>query len=277
MKRVTLILAALLVAAVPLVHADTNELYFSGLMKVFTSDAEYQQARRAEGNTPEFKLREAQYWWLKASVILEYSHEVRGGRQYQGDLDMLQFVPEGDRTNLKLGFQYARRAVKQYEALWAADKTNNRLNVLYAYAILTYVAIGSDLKKVDLASVQQLYFKARNLVNVVVARLPDNVNARYLRLLMTFDIPAASGMRPEAVILDDSKRFLADYSKLPPEVQNDREYRLYMNQVLLIRAFMLEQNSRVPEARATFARVNEATIVGDEFKKLYRKVAERLK
>ena len=272
-----LIAGMLLLLVPPRAAAATESLYFDELMQTFADEADYRQAREAAGVTADFKLKEAHYWWVKASVIYTSTVESRDDPAVQSDPEMMALVPENDRHNLNLAFDLATAAMRQYESLWATEKKNNRLNVLYAYGILEYVGIGSELKRLDMGTIQELYFKARNLVNVVVSRLPDNLNARYLRLLMTFDIPAATGMRPDSVILEDSRRFLADYSLLPEELRASGDYLMYLNQVRLIRAYVLGEGPGRSEAKTVFAQVDADALKAGVFKKLYQQVERKLR
>ena len=81
-------------------------------------------------------------------------------------------------------------------------------------------------------------FRARNLFSVVIARLPENMDARLGRTLINMNLPRANG-RPDNVIKEDVDVFLKGYDLLPAGLSGNEYFYLALQEIAWLSAWFL--------------------------------------
>lgn len=265
---------------------ESSKYYFKGLLKPFNSYNQYLEEKSI--NDDAFKFKEAILFYYKGSIIFAKltnnfiennnsdSNNKDNSYKKSDDSKRLYEINENE-LKKEIGFNYIDKALNYFEKKWKKDKSDPFLNYLYAQCLMSYVGYiyQFKIKKISLNKIQNIYFKAKNLVNLSIMKLPENIDLRFFRISITFKMPKDVGMRPDEQILKDADIFIKNFKYI--DEKDIEEYRVQLNFIYLIKSMILYDNKRKDEARSCFLKVQSNLLKVKIYSDIYDDMKKKLK
>lgn len=179
--------------------ADENqECYFRDLWAGFQTEEKLAEAKEKTPEDRETQAKEGVYYFIQA-----------GG------------LPHDDSNRKAL----LEKSIKIFNTLWKKDREDTKNIFHLAYAHMAICSAGIPLEEIlDHIS------RAHNFLNVVIDRLPENIDARLGRIQINIQLTPQTG-RPDDILLEDATVYLTGYEKLSLE---DKEQRPDLEQGSMI-------------------------------------------
>jgi hypothetical protein len=165
--------------------------------------------------------------------------------------------------------EYLFNAITIFEKLWNTDKRNNKYRLLLGYS---YTSICNT--NISIEDILKYVFRARNMFTMVIADLPDNIDARLARNRVNMNIPKNAG-RPDDMIIEDSLRFFATYDVLDTEQKNSL-YLISGIQEMRLAAVIIYEDRKQKEEAARLWRQIDARYLEKFYMDLYQSYAAKL-
>jgi hypothetical protein len=180
----------------------------------------------------------------------------------------IYFFLEGTKPGLKKKEMtpLLNKSVVVLESAWSEDKSNNRLRLLLAYSYTAYCGAN-----ISIEDIMKYIAKARNLFSLVIAKLPENIDARLGRLRVNVSMPAGSS-RPDDIILDDADVYIKKYDILPAEEKNSFYFQQGLTEAYLARAIVYDYRKQRELARENLLKVDTSLLTAHT-KKLHKPIA----
>jgi len=205
--------------------AGQDAVYFADLFVTFPSEEEANAALARAGDDRATLLKAAVFHWMKAVQPIE---------------------------NLKKNRASLDKAQAFAEKLWKTDRKDNRAVMVLADIYMSQCA-ALDMGKLD--EIMALVNKAQSLLNILVARLPENMDARLGRTQINMNLTPQTG-RPDAVILEDAAVFLRGFERLPPAEKENPYFRMGAAQIKLAVVMVDLDRGRRDEAAKYFSEID---------------------
>ncbi len=209
--------------------AGRDSLYFADLFITYGSEQEAMQAQAADPENREVLLKTAVFYWLSAVQPIE---------------------------NIKKNVRILEKAQAAAEKLWKTDRKDNRAMFVLADIYMSHCA-AIDMSQLD--EIIAYVNKAQSLLNILVSRLPDNIDARVGRTQINMNLSPQTG-RPDAVILDDAAVFMRGFAKLPESEKTNPYWLMNIAQMkLAVVSVKLDQGHR-DEAAKVFWEIDKSAL-----------------
>ena len=105
----------------------------------------------------------------------------------------------------------------------------------------------------------------------MIAKLPENIDARLGRLRVNVSMPAGSS-RPDDIILDDADVYIKKYDILPAEEKNSFYFQQGLTEAYLARAIVYDYRKQRELARENLLKVDTSLLTAHT-KKLHKPIA----
>jgi hypothetical protein len=165
--------------------------------------------------------------------------------------------------------KYARKTIDIFENLWKRDRKNDLTRLQLGYG---YSSLGDT--DIEMEEMIDYVFKARNLFSMVVASLPDNIDARLARNRINMNLPADAG-RPDDMVLEDSLKYIEIYEKLDMEAQQNESLLMGIMEMRLAAAMIYENKKLIDEAKKHF-RLIDKKYLNDYIMNYYQELTNKL-
>lgn len=281
-KHFIFIILTIILLSLPIYALDNknNRYYFENINTPFSSYDEYLQLK--EKNNDIFKIKMGLLYFQKGSYIFatltsQFEDKSENKKHPQDPrLEEITNVKDSE-INAKTGYKYIKKALDIFKKLWKKKKTDPLLNFLYARSLMTFLGYNYNFKleKIDLMTLSNDFMKSRTLINLAIMKLPENIDLRFFRVSITYNIPKNSGMRPDSQILKDTDKFIENYNRLPEKEKEDRIFQL--NLIYLIKSFILSENNKIQEAKIFLLKVSPDKLKVKMYKDLYNELKKKLK
>jgi hypothetical protein len=233
MREITVLMAVIsflvLAPSAGALDAVRDSTYFADLFVTFASE---QEATRAQAKNPgdrETQLKTAIFYWLSAVQPIE---------------------------NIKKNTALLDKAQATVETLWKTDRKDNRTIYVLAEVYMSRCA-ALDMSKLD--EIIAFVNKAQSLLNILVSRLPDNMDARLGRTQINMNLSPQTG-RPDAVILDDAAVFMRGFDKLPEAEKKNPYFLMGKAQMQLAVVSVELDQGRLADATKLYREIDKSSL-----------------
>lgn len=219
---------------------NNGTIYFNDLFISFNSDEELAEAKARDADDLQISIKEGAYYFVKATGNYPPRHAERK----------------------KLIMQ----SIEILEKLWKKNRRNNKICLLLAYSYVGYCA-----EDIPLEDVMNYVFKARNLFSIVVARLPENIDARLGRVRININLTPQTG-RPDDVVLKDAEVYFSGYKKLSTEEQERIDLKLGLMEMRLAYALIWHEKGNKEMAWEYFNKIQPDIFMSQNMIDFYEKL-----
>jgi hypothetical protein len=182
----------------------------------------------------------------------------------------IQFFLAGTQPDLnkKEMTSLLKKSVVVLEKSWAQDKLDNRIRILLAYSYTAYCGAN-----ISIEDIMRYIFKARNLFSLVIAKLPQNIDARLGRIRINVSMPAGTS-RPDDILIDDSKVFIENFKLLSIADKNSFYFKQGLSEANLALAIVYDYRNQKDNARENFLKI-DTKLLTTHTKKIYQVIASK--
>ena len=227
------------------VASPQDELYFKDIyVTKFKTTAEAEKAKAENESDLEILLNYANYYYIAAAGLPLKS---------------------------KQSIEYAEKALNVYQALWKKKFSNPRIQLLVANA---YLFQGTN-PDINVGTLIEYVFRARNLFSMIIDRYPQNVEARLGRARINMSLNSSTG-RPEAMHREDIRIYIEGYQKLPRDLQENPYFKPGLYEMYLAKA-LLEIETRQWKEAEKYLNLIETSNLYEHSLKMYNDAKKQLK